>query len=176
MEPVVATLPPGVETSSPGQSINLPRKPPETSEAPGRPPDVHAWAFEQAGHLRAGRFHLLDRDGLADEIEDVGRSEFKSLASNIAIVLIHMLKWDHQPTKRSRSWSLSIEEHRSRVRYDLADSPSLRALTAEAVDRAYRLARLRAARETRVLLDHLPETCPYAFVTIVDRSFSLEPR
>jgi hypothetical protein len=146
----------------------------DTIMSPERASDVSAWAFAQAAHLRAGRFHLLDRDGLADEIEDVGRAEFKSLASDIEIILIHILKWDGQPMKRTRSWILSIAEHRERVRDDLADSPSLRARTGEAIARAYRRARLRAARETRLALDQFPEACPYAFEHVMDRSFSLD--
>ena len=37
--------------------------------------DVVAWATEQAEYIRTGRFHLLDLEHLADEIEDVGKSE-----------------------------------------------------------------------------------------------------
>lgn len=37
--------------------------------------DVVAWASEQARFLRAGRFDLLDLEHLAQEIEDVGKSE-----------------------------------------------------------------------------------------------------
>jgi hypothetical protein len=37
--------------------------------------DLAAWAREQARQLRAGWFDLLDIEHLAEEIEDVGRSE-----------------------------------------------------------------------------------------------------
>jgi hypothetical protein len=37
--------------------------------------DVILWSKEQAQFLRAGRFAALDIAHLADEIEDVGRSE-----------------------------------------------------------------------------------------------------
>jgi hypothetical protein len=37
--------------------------------------DVVAWANEQAAFLRAHEFSALDTDHIADEIEDVGKSE-----------------------------------------------------------------------------------------------------
>jgi hypothetical protein len=37
--------------------------------------DIVAWAQEQAGFIRAGRFELLDLEHIADEIDDVGKSE-----------------------------------------------------------------------------------------------------
>lgn len=37
--------------------------------------DVLAWANEQARLIRAGRFDLLDLKNIAEEIEDVGKSE-----------------------------------------------------------------------------------------------------
>lgn len=51
--------------------------------------DLVAWAREQAHHLRAGRFELLDLEHLAEEIEDVGRSEQRELASRMVVLLAH---------------------------------------------------------------------------------------
>ncbi len=49
--------------------------------------DIVAWANEQARLLRAGRFDLLDLEHLAEEIEDVGRSEQRELANRMAVLL-----------------------------------------------------------------------------------------
>ena len=46
--------------------------------------DVVAWASEQARLLRAGGFELLDRDHIAEEIEDVGKSDQRELASRMS--------------------------------------------------------------------------------------------
>ena len=37
--------------------------------------DIIAWANEQAALIRARRFDLLDLEHIAEEIEDVGKSE-----------------------------------------------------------------------------------------------------
>ena len=41
--------------------------------------DVVAWSIEQARLLRAGRFDEIDIEHIADEIEDVGKSEEREL-------------------------------------------------------------------------------------------------
>ena len=66
--------------------------------------DVVAWASEQASLLRAGRFELLDRDHIAEEIEAVGTSEQRVLASRMSVLLAHLLKWRYQLARRRASW------------------------------------------------------------------------
>lgn len=49
--------------------------------------DIVAWANEQAQLLRARRFDLLDIEHIAEEIEDVGKSEQRELANRMAKLL-----------------------------------------------------------------------------------------
>ncbi len=51
--------------------------------------DIIAWANEQARLLRASLFSQLDIQHLAEEIEDVGKSEKRELASRMAVLLTH---------------------------------------------------------------------------------------
>src|SRR5580658_8769268 len=100
--------------------------------------------MEQARRLRDGVVHALDRDNLAEEIEALGRGEFNTLVSALRVLMLHMLKWDHQPALRSRSWVLSIEEQRLEIADVLADNPGLKPRIDEAIARAYRRARIEA--------------------------------
>jgi len=43
--------------------------------------------------LLHGQFHLLDLEHIAEEIEDVGKSEQRELATRMAILGCHLLKW-----------------------------------------------------------------------------------
>jgi hypothetical protein len=61
--------------------------------------DIIAWANEQAHLLRSGRFDCLDIAHLAEEIEDVGKSEQRELAHRMAVLLSHLLKWHYQPAR-----------------------------------------------------------------------------
>jgi hypothetical protein len=62
--------------------------------------------------------------------------------------MVHMLKWDHQPSLRSPSWVLSIQEQRLEIADVLSDNPGLRPRIDEATARAYRRTRIEAAKET----------------------------
>ncbi len=60
--------------------------------------DVLEWSREQAAALRKGDFARFDLEHLADEIEDVGKSEKRELASHLANLLAHLLEYHYQPT------------------------------------------------------------------------------
>jgi Domain of unknown function DUF29 len=103
----------------------------------------------------------------------LGRSEFDKLESGLRILLLHLLKWDHQPALRSRSLVLSIKEQRARVRNVLSDNPSLKPRFDEAIARAYKGACIGAAKETGLDEDAFPPTCPYGFEEITRRVVAL---
>ena len=81
--------------------------------------DPYTWVSEQVALLRAGRLDEIDAENVAEELSDVGGEQYNRLESALEVLLMHMLKWDHQPGRRSRSWSLTIEEHRLRVAMQL---------------------------------------------------------
>jgi Domain of unknown function DUF29 len=152
----------------------------ETKLAPGDAPvpaeyerDFYSWLMEQARLVREGRFDALDRDNLAEEIESLGREQFNKLVSALRVAMMHMLKWDHQPAARSRSWLLSIEEQRLEIADVLADNPGLKPRVGEAVARAYRRVCIEAAKETGLDAAVFPATCPYSFDDILKRAISL---
>ena len=133
--------------------------------------DLYAWSLEQARLLKEGRLDEVDAENVAEEILDVGRNEYDKLESALAVLLMHMLKWDHQPDKRTRSWENTILEQRDRVELQFRDNPSLKSRTEEAVGRAYRRGRLRASGETDLDLEEFPEECPYDWDAIMNRKF-----
>jgi Domain of unknown function DUF29 len=133
--------------------------------------DFYSWLMEQARHLRDGRFEALDCDNLAEEIESLGREQFNKLVSALRVLMAHVLKWDHQPALRSRSWILSIQEQRLEIADVLDDNPGLKPRLSEAMARAYRRARIEAAKETGLAEDKFPPTCPYAFDELMSRIF-----
>jgi len=124
--------------------------------------DLAAWANEQAGFLRAGRFDLLDVEHIAGEIEDVGKSEQRELASRMAVLLAHLLKWQYQPERRSASWEKTIRAQRKEIAYALDESPSLAPKLQELrwLDMVWARALAEAVVETG--LDCFPETCPWS--------------
>jgi hypothetical protein len=133
--------------------------------------DFYAWANEQAGLLRAGKLSEADINHIAEEIESIGKSEKRELVNQLAVLLLHLLKWRHQPVFRCTSWRLSIEEQRNRLEDHLADNPSLKSSLSETMAAAYRHAMLGAARETGMDRDAVPATCPWSIQQITDSTF-----
>lgn len=133
--------------------------------------DVVAWSIEQAKLLRAGRFTALDIEHIADEVEDVGKSEQRELASRMAVLLAHLLKWRDQPANRSPSWRTTIRVQRRSVGRRLDKTPSLRASLAdpEWVADAWDDALTQATKDTG--LTSFPDACPWTEEQILDESF-----
>jgi hypothetical protein len=133
--------------------------------------DFALWLERQAKLLRERRFDELDVENLVEEVEDIGRSRRRAVESNLRITLIHLLKYQFQPAKRTKSWLDSLLEHRDRLARDFRDSPSLRRYAQEELAEAYRVARKRASAQTRLSLEIFPEHCPYSFEQVLDEDF-----
>lgn len=149
----------------------------ESRRAPGYDEDWSAWMWRHADLLKQGRFGELDLPNLIDEVESLAKRDYRAWASAIRIVLLHMLKWDYQPSRRSESWLRSIVDRQPVILDTLADSPSYGPRLQETVAKAYTAARRQAWQETRLPPDTFPETCPYDWAAITERAFELpEPR
>jgi hypothetical protein len=131
--------------------------------------DVVAWANEQASLIRAGRFDELDLAHIAEEIEDVGKSEQRELASRMAVLLAHILKWQFQPQKRSVSWTLTIKEQRRLLVRRIAKTPSLGPMLVdpEWIDEIWVDAKALAEKETGLDISTFPEACPWAMADVL---------
>jgi Domain of unknown function DUF29 len=87
--------------------------------------DNYEWLMESVRILREGRFSDLDVNDVAGVLEDMGKAELRELESRIVVLMLHLLKWIHQPTKRKGGWEATIIEQRRRIKSLLRDSPSL---------------------------------------------------
>jgi len=134
--------------------------------------DVVAWANEQAAFIRAGRFDMLDLEHIADEIEDVGKSELRELESRMAVLLAHLLKWQYQPTHRGSSWECTIDDQRTMISRRLTRTPSLKPyLRAEEFwQEAWADGRRIAESETGIL-NRFPKSCPWPFEQVMNSDF-----
>ena len=133
--------------------------------------DFHRWTAEQAHELRQRRAAGIDWENVAEEIESLGRSDKRSIESNLSVILVHLLKWQQQSGKRNASWEVSLAEHRTRLRKLTGESPSLRDYPAKMLDEEYALARLKAAAETGIPKEDFPEACPFTIAEVLDLNF-----
>ncbi|HEY2134663.1 MAG TPA: DUF29 domain-containing protein [Xanthobacteraceae bacterium] len=131
--------------------------------------DLYGWASEQAALLRAGRVDEADAANIAEELEDVGSEQYDKLESALRLILLHLLKWDHQSERRSRSWWAAISVQRNQVRRILRKNPGLKPRVKAATADAYEDARIEAAAQTRLGPRKFPAQCPYSWDDILER-------
>src|SRR2546428_80611 len=62
--------------------------------------DFYLWTQDQAALLREGKVQALDLDNLAEEIESLGKSQRHELEHRLDGLLMHLLKWRYQPSRR----------------------------------------------------------------------------
>jgi len=134
--------------------------------------DLYSWAVEQAALLRAGKIAEADALNIAEELDDVGNEQYEKLESALRIILLHLLKWDHQPKRRTRSWVSSILVQRKHVARVLRKNPGLKPRADEAVTEAYEVARIEAAAQTSLDPDTFPNDCPYSWDEIMEREIA----
>lgn len=132
--------------------------------------DFYAWTLAQAEALRAKDWHALDIEHLAEEIEDLGKSDQRAIQSHLRILLLHLLKVTHQRQQRL-SWLRSIRNAREAIELVLHDSPSLRRELPSFLAWAYPRARKAAAEESRLPLATFPDACPWTLDRLLDEDF-----
>jgi Domain of unknown function DUF29 len=136
--------------------------------------DFVAWLEEQAAHLRAGRISALDTENVAEELEGLARSDRHELANRLETLILHLLKWDHQPDQRSNPWRSTVAEQRRRIRRLLRDSPSLERSLESTVREVYREAIEQAAIETGLSEAAFPAMSPYSLEQVFERELPAE--
>lgn len=133
--------------------------------------DFHLWTQQQAKLLREGDWQNVDIKNLIEEIEALGRQERKELKNRLGILLGHLLKWQFQPKRRSKSWLYTIREKRSEIIDLFNDSPSLKSCIEEIWESSYEKGVNLAEKETSLECDQFPSVCPYSLDQILDDKF-----
>jgi Domain of unknown function DUF29 len=133
--------------------------------------DIYAWANTNAQLLREKRFDQLDMTNLIEEIEDMAKSEQRSLYSHLLNLLMHLLKWEFQPQFQGNSWRASIRNARYEMTRLMKESPSLKTTPERKLAEAYEQARQLAADETGLNLQSFPSDCPYTIAQVLDENW-----
>lgn len=133
--------------------------------------DYLRWIETTVEKLRSQNYAEVDWENLIEEIEDVGRSERRSLESNLIVILLHLLKWQYQPNRSSGSWEGSMIEHRRRIKKAVKESPSLKPYLESIFAECYTEALKQAKAETGLALETFPIECPYELAEVMDDDF-----
>lgn len=133
--------------------------------------DFYAWTQEQAKLLRNQQWNQLDLLNLIEEIESMGKQQRAELRNRLKVLIGHLLKWEYQAERRSRSWLMTIRVQRRDTQELLDENPSLKPYLQEALQKIYDSGRDLAVGETNLPLKTFPENCPYTLEEIFRDSF-----
>lgn len=141
--------------------------------------DFYLWTRNQADALRrlaAERWNgSLDLEHLAEEVEDLGKSQLSTVLSQIERVIEHLLKLEYSPAADPRrGWLISVLNARGHACDQM--TAAIRNEIEPAMPRIY----ARARRRTLVsFTEHgeldlaaiLPERCPYTLDQVLDQDW-----
>jgi len=133
--------------------------------------DFFEWTRCNAALLRAGRLSEADLEHIAEEIEDMGKRDYRELLNRLEVLLGHLLKWKYQPERRTPSWQNTIDTQRTRILNLLDQMPSLRPAVESNLAKAYPRAVRRACRETGIPPNQWPAECPFSSAEVLDEGF-----
>ncbi|MEB3310483.1 MAG: DUF29 domain-containing protein [Snowella sp.] len=135
--------------------------------------DFLIWTQKQAEYLRKGHWEQLDVNHLIEELEALGRSEQREFSSYFQRLVMHLLKWDYQPERRTASWEITIANCRDKIQDCLEDTPSLRRFLEDQdwIEKYYKRSRRDAAKETKQPIESFPNYFPYTIEQVLDPEF-----
>jgi hypothetical protein len=124
--------------------------------------DETAWLEAMVQRIEAGAFQELDYANLREFLSDMAIRERREVASRMATLLTHILKWTFQPESRTRSWKGTIIHQRHELE-DMASRGVLRNHAEAVLPDAYCKAVQRAAAETGLSETAFPVECEFSF-------------
>jgi len=123
--------------------------------------DEHEWIAQQIAALRSGRLHEIDRDNLAEFLNEMTIRDRRELRSRFSVLLQHLLKARMQPAKMSRSWLRTIVHQQNEIRSTFRDIPSIAQYAERLFADAYPDAAREAAAETGIPATRFPAASPW---------------
>ncbi len=129
--------------------------------------DETAWLEATSRLLAERRYDDLDIPHLSEFLSDMARRDKREVLSRLAVLLAHLLKWEHQPEQRSNSWRATIAAQRQELQ-DLLESQTLFAYANDVLAKAYRRAVQQASLETGLSEDAFPAECPFLLDAVLE--------
>jgi hypothetical protein len=141
--------------------------------------DYYAWVQNQVRALREHRIEDIDFENVAEEIDDLGKSEKWSIESHLQTLIEHLLKLAYTQgmirERNDRLWRGTVKLARAKIRRRLAQSPSLQGKMGELFAVAYDDGRIKMLSRINLPEDRVPTTAPWPLEQVLDDNFMPKP-
>jgi hypothetical protein len=117
-----------------------------------------------------------DRDdarvGLQELIDALSRSDKRAIKSQAIRLMTHVIKWQAQPSHRSRSWAATIEDARAEIADIQEETPTLTRTAIEAMwERCFQAAR----RDAEAELNQEIHLAALSWADVFERTYRFHP-
>ena len=120
--------------------------------------DETAW-LDQMAILAAQRcVDEIDYEHLSEYLTDMAERDKRAVISRLTVLLIHVLKWQYQPERRTNSWRSTIRTQQDKLK-KLLKSGMLRRHADAGLDETYQEAVVLASVETELPASAFPAKC-----------------
>ena len=128
--------------------------------------DETAWLEAMSALAAEGRYGEMDFPNLSEYLTDMSKRDRREVYNRLIVLLVHLLKWEHQPDQHSGSWRATVREQRRELR-QLLESGTLRNHAAAVLMDAFAEARLQAADESEMDVTVFPTVNPWSLDEIM---------
>jgi len=136
--------------------------------------DYQRWLEQTAAQLKANDFSNLDLENLIEEIESLGKSDKRAIASYLLRLCEHLLKlkyWEAEREMCFRGWVLEVNNFRSEIELILKDSPSLKQFLEENFTPAHQKARKNLLKVMPLLTDLVSQEPSFTLEQALDEDW-----
>ena len=123
--------------------------------------DETAWLDAMAKLAADGHLRDFDLIHLAEYLADMAKRDRREVSNRLAILIAHVLKWTHQPDRRTKSWKRTIVVQRQALA-GLLESGTLQNHAETELSKAYASGIEQAAAETGLDEKVFPGECPWS--------------
>jgi Domain of unknown function DUF29 len=150
---------------------------------------THDWGYLAASShyvlAKEIKFSLQEGDiedalkGLDELIDSMSKIATREMRSHLLVIMIHILKWKHQPQKRSWSWKISISNARDEIEEVQEETPSVTKKTIETEwDKVFTKAVRQSADEMKLSDQEKRKYNPESltWIEVFEKVYSLEDK
>lgn len=109
--------------------------------------------------------------GIQELIDALSRSEKRALRSQLIRLMAHIIKWQTQPERRSRSWVATISSARDEIIEIQAETPSL---SRDVIESLWEFCFRRAIREAEAEMECASAISTLSWQDVFEREYSLD--
>ncbi|AFY36810.1 protein of unknown function DUF29 [[Leptolyngbya] sp. PCC 7376] len=138
--------------------------------------DFHQWLTQTSSQMNTDKLSKDDVKQLCRVLKSMAIDEELKIKSTLRLLLLQLLKWQHQPQNRCHRWIEIMSEYRYQLNDYFSASPTLKEFAESALFDCYQAACTTMSIEDHVPVEHFPaesfpKNVPFSMAEISDLNY-----